>query len=101
MLYLKASLSSSVLSMAGPMSLGSKQLLQLISARADARALLSRLAGHYYDRIAVTSVGCFIWGTMTTGFAFCTSIGQGMFFWAVNGIGMGTPALSGLGLFAM
>lgn len=85
------------------MSFGSKQLLQLISARADARASLriSRLAGHYYDRIAVTSVGCFIWGTMTTGFAFCTSIGQGMFFWAVNGIGMGTPALSGLGLFAM
>ena len=53
-------------------------------------------AGHYYDRIAVTSIGCFIWGTMTTGFAFCTSIGQGMFFWAVNGIGASDSLISHL-----
>jgi hypothetical protein len=44
-------------------------------------------AGHYYDRIIVTAIGCFIWGTMTMGFAFCTSIKQGMLFWAVNGVG--------------
>ncbi len=43
--------------------------------------------GHYYDRIWVTSCGCFIWGTMTCGFALCSSIAQGVFFWAVNGIG--------------
>ena len=35
----------------------------------------------------MTSCGCFIWGTMTTGFAFCTSIAQGVAFWAINGIG--------------
>lgn len=44
-------------------------------------------AGHVFNRIYVTSAGCFIWGIMTAGFAFCQSINQGIFFWAVNGIG--------------
>ena len=42
----------------------------------------------------MTSCGCFIWGTMTTGFAFCTSIAQGVAFWAINGIGEPASLLS-------
>lgn len=67
------------------------QLGYLTLSRAIVQAFSSPfggIAGHYYDRIIVTAIGCFIWGTMTMGFAFCTSIKQGMLFWAVNGVGL-------------
>ena len=44
-------------------------------------------AGHYYNRIHVTAVGCLLWGIMTAGFGFCSSVSEGLFFWGMNGIG--------------
>ena len=44
-------------------------------------------AGHLYNRIWVTTAGCLLWGIMTAGFAFSTSLKHGLFFWGVNGAG--------------
>ena len=45
-------------------------------------------AGHYYNRIHVTSVGCVMWGVCTAAFSVCRSLREGYLFWAVNGIGL-------------
>ena len=61
--------------------------MRLLQAR---YMLLSNIhcdAGHYCNRIHVTAAGCLLWGIMTAGFGFCSSVSEGLFFWGMNGIG--------------
>lgn len=51
------------------------------------RACSWLVAGHYYNRIKVTALGCILWGVMTTAFGLCNSVPQGIAFWGINGIG--------------
>ena len=57
-------------------------------------------AGHYYNRAKVTTVGCLMWGVCTAGFSICSSLSQGYFFWAINGIGLSLVIPTGQSLIA-
>ncbi|KAH7618077.1 hypothetical protein Ndes2526B_g06979 [Nannochloris sp. 'desiccata'] len=46
------------------------------------------LLGHYFNRITVLSIGCFVWATMAAAFAMTHSVATGAFFWAFNGFGL-------------
>ncbi|KAK9786693.1 hypothetical protein WJX73_003542 [Symbiochloris irregularis] len=80
-----------------------KQLGYLTLCRAVVQAFASPLGGfmgHYYNRIWVIAAGCTLWGIMTLGFSFCTSVQQGYLFWAMNGIGLSLVIPSGQSLTA-
>lgn len=67
------------------------QLSYLSMARALTQALLSPLGGflgHTYNRVAVISLGCFVWGATMFGFAFSTTLAQGIIAWAITGLGL-------------
>ena len=67
------------------------QLSYLSMARALTQALLSPLGGylgHVFNRVAVISLGCFVWGATMFGFAFSTTLAQGIVAWAVTGLGL-------------
>jgi len=67
------------------------QLSYLTMARALTQALLSPLggyAGHTCNRVAVISVGCGVWAATMAGFAFATTLAQGIAYWAVTGFGL-------------
>jgi MFS family permease len=53
-----------------------------------AAAPLGGLAGHYYNRATVLSLGCFLWAAMAALFATATSLGAATALWAVNGLGL-------------
>lgn len=58
------------------------------------------IAGHYYNRVKVTTLGCIMWGVCTAGFSMCASLRQGYFFWAINGIGLSLVIPTGQSLIA-
>ena len=67
------------------------QLSYLTLARALTQALLSPLGGwlgHAFNRVAVLSVGCLVWGAAMGAFALSTTLGQGIACWAVTGAGL-------------
>lgn len=71
---------------ASPATLGNLTL-----ARALAQALASPAAGilgHKYNRILILSFGAFIWGAMTLGFGFTSSVAAALPLWACNGLGL-------------
>ena len=57
-------------------------------------------AGHYYNRVHVTTIGCLMWGICTAGFSACRSLKEGYFFWAMNGIGLSLVIPTGQSLIA-
>ena len=57
-------------------------------------------AGHYYNRVHVTSIGCVMWGICTAGFSVCRSLNEGYLFWAINGIGLSLVIPTGQSLIA-
>jgi MFS family permease len=67
------------------------QLGNLTLARALAQAIASPLAGilgQHFNRITVLCTGAAIWGSMALCFSQATSVTGGLFFWAINGIGL-------------
>lgn len=67
------------------------QLSYLTLARALTQALLSPLGGwlgHAFNRVAVLTLGCAIWGAAMSAFAFATTLGQGVACWALTGAGL-------------
>lgn len=71
---------------ASPGTLGNLTL-----ARALSQALASPAAGilgHRFNRITVLSIGAVIWGAMTFGFGFTTSVAAALPLWACNGLGL-------------
>jgi MFS family permease len=46
------------------------------------------LLGHYYNRVIILSIGCFVWASMAAGFAITHSVATGALFWAFNGFGL-------------
>ncbi|KAK9868059.1 hypothetical protein WJX84_009573 [Apatococcus fuscideae] len=79
------------------------QLGNLTFCRALVQAVASPLggfAGHYYNRAAVTAVGCLLWGFMTAGFSATQTVQQGYIFWAINGIGLSLVIPNGQSLTA-
>jgi len=67
------------------------QLSYLTLARALTQALLSPLGGwlgHAFNRVAVLSAGCLVWGLAMAAFAFSTTLGQGVACWALTGAGL-------------
>lgn len=57
-------------------------------------------AGHYYNRVHVTSIGCIMWGVCTAAFSACQSLKQGYLFWAINGVGLSLVIPTGQSLIA-
>ena len=49
---------------------------------------LGGAAGHYCNRAAVVAAGCFVWGATMVGFAFARTLGAGVAYWAVTGLGL-------------
>lgn len=56
--------------------------------------------GHRYNRVGVTTAGCFMWGICTASFSFCKTLNQGYLFWAVNGLGLSLVIPTGQSLIA-
>jgi len=46
------------------------------------------LLGHYFNRVIILSIGCFIWAAMAAAFAMTHSVATGALFWAFNGFGL-------------
>jgi MFS family permease len=57
-------------------------------------------AGHYFNRIYVLAFGVCFWGLMTAIFSGCTTLTQGYFVWAFNGIGLALVVPTGQSLTA-
>ena len=72
---------------------------QLVSACCSCH-ICHDAAGHYYNRVHVTSVGCIMWGVCTAGFSVCQSLKEGYLFWAINGIGLSLVIPTGQSLIA-
>lgn len=67
-----------------------KHLGTLTYARAVVQALASPLAGfvgQYTNRVHVIAAGAALWGACCLGFATVHSVGAGLPFWALNGVG--------------
>lgn len=80
-----------------------RQLGYLTQCRALVQALtspLGGLAGHYFNRIYVLAFGVCFWGLMTAIFSGCTTLTQGYFVWAFNGIGLALVVPTGQSLTA-
>lgn len=57
------------------------------------------MLGHHINRVHVICCGAALWGLMCLGFATASSVGQGLAFWAINGIGwVGAMRLAALHL---
>ena len=67
------------------------QLSYLTLARALTQALLSPLGGwlgHAFNRVAVLTLGCLVWGAAMMTFAFSTTLSHGIACWALTGAGL-------------
>lgn len=61
---------------------------------------LGGLMGHYFNRAYVVALACAMWAACTASFALCTTLHQGMFFWALNGFGLAWMIPNGQSLIA-
>jgi MFS family permease len=73
----------------------------LTLSRALVQALASPLSGILcttLDRTVIVSLGCILWGTMTSAIGLCTNLTQAMIACALNGLGLAlvVPTLSSL-----
>ena len=68
-----------------------RQLGFITLACALVQALCSPIGGilgHFYNRVNILGWGCLIWGSMSLAFSLSSSMAQGLFFWALNGVGL-------------